>query len=308
MRSNDEIDHTDYAKLSEFKHRNESNTTADYISLQNPVDLKESIDLKEKISLEDIAPQLSTEICNKSITTETSYKIQSSEGPWHSIEGNRPFLLVFDKKSNEEDCIAKLAISIENLCFQKSSQAVFIANNEKGTRIFQNILQCLNKPFFLYGSDSNWEIIDKDDKTYHTLPKEGNILTNYHGVRGIEASQVLVFIDPNDEFYWQYLVESCSRSTNILILVTVDTLNPIATNVIFRSVNKLIEDNHIDIITICDEINTNRERPVRMHPDHSDRHIVNVKSNRFLKYIEEIPFKPVKSSGSSKRPIDIKSL
>ena len=299
---------TDHAKLSEFKNGNESNTTADYISLKNHVDHKENID-KEQISLEDISPQISTEVCNKSITTETSYKFQSSEDVWHSIEGNRPLLLVFDKQSSkEEDCIAKLAISIENLCFQKHSQAVFIANNEKGTRIFQNILQCLNKSFFLYGSDSNWDIMDKDGKKYHTLPSEGNILTNYHGVRGIEASQVLVFIDPYDEFYWPYLVECCSRSTNILVLVTVDTLDPTATNIIYRSVNKLVKDNHIDIITICDETNTNRERPLRIHPDHPDIHRVNVNSNRFLKYIEEIPFKPVKSIGSSKRPIDIKSL
>ena len=308
LRSEVKIDRTDHVKLSEFRHGNDSNNTADYISLKNPVDHKESRDLREEISLEDIAPQLSTEICNKRITTETTYKLQSSEDVWHSIEGNRPLLLVFDKKSsNEEDCIAKLAISIENLCFKKSSKAVFIANNEKSTRIFQNILQCLNKSFFLYGSDSNWEIMDKYGKTYHTLPEECNILTNYHGVRGIEASQVLVFIDPNDEFYWQYLVECCSRSTNILVLVTVDILDPSATNVIYRSVNKLVKDNNVDIITICDETNTNKI-PLRIHPDHPDRHIVNVNSNRFLKYIEEIPFKPVKSSGSSKRPIDIKSL
>ena len=98
----------DHANLSEFKNGNESNTISDYISLKNPVDHKESRDLKEQISLEDISPQLSTEICNKSITTETSYKFQSSEDVWHSIEGNRPLLLVFDKQSsNEADCIAK---------------------------------------------------------------------------------------------------------------------------------------------------------------------------------------------------------
>ena len=158
----------------------------------------------------------------------------------------------------------------------------------------------------MYGSDSNWDIMDKDGKTYHTLPNKGNILTNYHGVRGIEASQVLVFIDPNDEFYLQYLVECCSRSTNILVLVTVDTFDATATNIIYRSVNKLVKDNHIDIITIYDETNTNRERPLRIHPAHPDRHIVNANSNRFHKYIEEIPFKPVKSSGSSKQSIDIK--
>ena len=307
LRSEVKIDHTD--KLSVLEHGNESNTTTDYISLNNPVDHKESRDLKEQISLEDISPQLSTEICNKSITTETSYKFQSSEDVWHSIEGDRPLLLVFDKQSsNEEDCIAKLAISIENICFQKSSQALFIANTEKGTRIFQNILQCLNKSFFLYGSDSNWDIMDKDGKTYQTLPNKGNILTNYHGVRGIEASQVLFFIDPYDTYFWPYLVECCSRSTNILVLVTVDTLDPSATNVNYRSVNKLVKDNDVDIITICDETNTNRERPSRIHPDHPDRHIVNVNSNRFHKYIEGIPFKPVKSSASSKRPIDVKSL
>ena len=149
--------------------------------------------------------------------------------------------------------------------------------------------------------------MDKDGKTYDTLPNKGNILTNYHGVRGIEASQVLVFIE-YDKFYWQYLVECCSRSTNILILVTVDALDPLATNIIYRSVNKLVEDNHIDIITICDETNTNREKPLRTDPDHPDIHMVNVNSNRFHKYIEEIPFKPVKSSGSSKPSIDIKSL
>ena len=113
LRSDHEIDHTYHAKLSELNHGNESNTTANFISLQNPVPHKESRELKEKITLEDIAPQLSNEICNKSISTGTSYKFLSYEGPWHSIEGNRPLLLVFDKKSsNEEDCIAKLAISI----------------------------------------------------------------------------------------------------------------------------------------------------------------------------------------------------
>ena len=119
---------------------------------------------------------------------------------------------------------------------------------------------------------------------------------------------MLVFIDQNDEFYWQYLVECYSRSTNILVVVTVDTFDPSATNVIYRSVNKLVEDNLADIITICDETNTNRAKPLTIHPDHPDRHIVNVNSNRFHKFIEQIPLKPVKSSGSSKRPIDIKSL
>ena len=96
------IDHTDHAKLSEFKHGNDLNTTTDYISLKNPLDHKESRDLKEEISLEDIASRLSTEICNKHITTKTTYKLQSSEAVWHSIEEKPPLLLVFEKKSSNE--------------------------------------------------------------------------------------------------------------------------------------------------------------------------------------------------------------
>ena len=65
---------TDHAKLPEFNHGNESTTAAHYISLQNPVDHKETKDIKEEITIEDIAPGLSTEICNKDVTTETYYK------------------------------------------------------------------------------------------------------------------------------------------------------------------------------------------------------------------------------------------
>ena len=205
--------------------------------------------------------------------------------------------------------MAKLAITIENLCFLKNSNALFIANTSKGSITFQYVLQCLDKPCFLYGPYSNWDIINAktgEPKTYHTLPDNGNIITNYHGVRGIEARQLLVFIDPNDEFYWQYLVECSSRSTDILVLVTVDTLDPLATNIIYRSVNKLVEDNHVDIVTICDETDSNRERPLKIDPDHPDQHIVNVNSYKFHDYIEKIPsFKAVKSTKSS---IDTQSL
>ena len=84
---------------------------------------------------------------------------------------------------------------------------MFIANTSKGSITFQYILQCLDIPYFLYGPYSNWDIINPktgEHETYDTLHENGNIITNYHGVRGIEARQVLVFIDPNDECYWQY--------------------------------------------------------------------------------------------------------
>ena len=161
LRSEVKIDRTDHAKLPEFKHGKESTTTADYISLQNPVYNRETRDIKEQITIEDIAPGLSTEICNKDVTTETYYRCQSSEDVWHSIDGKRPLLLVFDKKpSSEEDCIAKLAISIENLCFRESNNALFIANTSKGSITFQYTLQCMDKPCFLYGPYSNWDIIN----------------------------------------------------------------------------------------------------------------------------------------------------
>ena len=313
LRSEDKIDHTDQAKLPEYKHGNESNTTADYISFQNPVDHEETRDIKEEIIIEDIAPGLSTEICNKDIRTETYYRFHSSEDVWHSIEGKRPLLLVFDKKpSSEEDSIAKLAISIEDLCFRKNSNALFIANTSKGSITFQYILQCLDKLYFLYGPYSNWDIINPktgERKTYNTLPDNGNILTNYHGVRGIEARQVLIFIDRNDKFYWQYLVECSSRSTDILVLVTIDTLHPSATNIIYRSLKKLIEDNRIDIVTICGKTIRNRERPLQIDPDHPDQHIINVNSYKFHDYIAKIPsFKAVKCNDSTKQSIQTQSL
>ena len=312
LRSEDKIDDTDQAKLPEFKHGNESTTSADYISLENPVDHKETMDIKEEIIIEDIAPGLSTEICNKDITTETYYRFHSSEDVWHSIEGKRPLLLVFDIPSSEEDCIAKLAISIENLCFRKSSNALFIANTSKGSIIFQYILQCLDIPYFLYGPYSNWDIINPktgEHKTYHTLPDNGNIITNYHGVRGIEARQVLVFIDPNDEFYWQYLVECSSRSTDMLVLVTVDTLDPLSTNIIYRYLNELVKDNHIDIVTICGKIIRNRERALKIDRGHPNQHIINVNSYKFHDYIAKIPsFKAVKCNDSTKQSVDTQSL
>ena len=144
------------------------------------------------------------------------------------------------------------------------------------------------------------------------MPENGNIITNYHGVRGIEARQVLVFIDPNDEFYWQYLVECSSRSTDMLVLVTVDTLDqldPLATNIIYRSVNKLVKANHIDIVTICGETIRNRERPLNIDPDHPDQHIVNVNSYKFHDYIAKIPsFKAVKCNDSTKKSVDTQTL
>ena len=151
------------------KHSSSTIVTHDSEEVMSAGKHLESIDAKKKelkqpTTMEDLALSLTPELCSSTVNTETSYKYQLCDDVWHNIDGKMPVLLAFESKpSHEEECVAKLAISIERLCFLKKSHALFLANTRKGRLTQEKLLYCLGKPFILYNPDSDWNIIDNNE-------------------------------------------------------------------------------------------------------------------------------------------------
>ena len=256
--------------------------------------------LKDPTTMEDLALSLNPELCSSTVNTETSYKYQLCDDVWHNIDGSIPVLLAFESKPfHEEECVTKLAISIERLCFLKKSHALFLANTRKGRLTLEKVLYCLEKPFILYNSDSDWNIIDSYEKILEEIPdlKECNLITNYQGCRGLQAEQVVVFVDPDDQFHWPYLVECCSRSTDSLVLILIDDLYSATTNILYRCINKTVENRLIEVDTICGETNTNKEQPLKVSKLlNCQRQLkINTNSHRYCNFLKKIlSFKHIK--------------
>ena len=236
---------------------------------------------------------LTPELCSSTVSTETSYKYQLCDDVWHNIDGSMPVLLAFDNKpSHEEECVAKLAISIDRLCFWKKHHALFLANTRKGRLTQQQVLYCLGKPFILYSSDSDWNIIDSYENILEEIPdiKECNLITDYQGCRGLQADQVVVFVDPDDQYHWPYLVESCARSTNSLVLILIDDIYSATTNILYRCINKAVENCLIEVDTICGVTNTNKEKPLKVSKLlNSQRQLsINTNSHRYYNFVQKL--------------------
>ena len=265
----------------------------------------ESIDANENnvkapTTMEDLALSLNAELCSSTVNTETSYKYQLCDDVWHNIDGRLPVLLAFDNKpSHEEECVAKLAISIDRLCFLKKRHALFIANTTKGRLTQQQVLYCLGKLFILYSSDTDWNIIDSYENVLEEIPdiNECNLITDYRGCRGLQADQVVVFVDPDDQYHWPYMVECCARSTNSLVLMIIDDLYSATTNILYRCINKIVQNSLIEVYTICGVTNTNTEKPLKVSEQiNFQRQLsINTNSRRYCNFVQKIlSFKPIK--------------
>ena len=258
----------------------------------------ESIDankkeLKQPTTMEDLALSLTPELCSSTVNTETSYTYQLCDDVWHNINGNMPALLAFESKpSHEEEFVAKLAISIERLCFLKKSNALFLANTRKGRLTQEKLLYCLGKPFILYNPDSDWNIIDNYENVLEEIPdiKKCNLITDYQGCRGLQAGQVVVFVDPDDQYHWPYLVESCARSTDSLVLIIIDDLYSATTNILYRCINKAVKNCLIEVSTICSVTNTNKEKPLKETKllNFQRKLSINTNSYRYCDYVQKI--------------------
>ena len=280
------------------KHSSSTTVTHDSEEVMSAGKHLESIDAKKKefkqpTTMEDLALSLTPELCSSTVNTETSYKYQLCDDVWHNIDGNMPVLLAFESKpSREEECVAKLAISIERLCFLKKSHALFLANTRKGRLTQEKLLYCLEKPFILYNPDSDWNIIDNYENELEEIPniKECNLITDYQGCRGLQAGQVVVFVDPDDQYHWPYLVESCARSTDSLVLILIDDLYSATTNILYRCINKAVENCLIEVDTICGVSNTNKEQPLKETKllNFQRQLSINTNSYRYCDYVQKL--------------------
>ena len=262
--------------------------------------------LNEPATLEDLALSLTPELCSSTVNTETSYKYQLCDDVWHNIDGRMPVLLAFESKpSHEEEYVSKLAISIERLCFLKKSHALFLANTRKGRLTLEKVLYCLEKPFVLYNSDSDWNIIDSYEKLLEEIPDltKCNLITDYQGCRGLQADQVVVFVDPDDQYHWPYLVECCARSTDSLVVILIDNLDSATTNILYRCINKTVENCLIQVVTICGVRNKNKEQPLKVSKLlNFQRHLkINTNSHRYCNFAQKIlSFKHIKFAKTQK--------
>ena len=256
--------------------------------------------LKQPSTMEDLALSLTLELRSSTVNTETSYRYQFCDDVWHNIDGTMPVLLAFESKpSHEQEYVTKLAISIERLCFLKKSHALFLANTRKGRLTLEKVLYCLGKPFILYSSDSDWHIIDSYENILEEIPEinECNLITDYQGCRGLQADQVVVFVDPDDQYHWPYLVESCARSTNSLVLILIDDLYSATTNILYRCINKTVENCLIEVDTICGITNANKEKPLKVSEllNFQRQLSINTNSRRYCTFIKKMQsFKRIK--------------
>ena len=294
----------DTSRSTDLKENVPTNAAHDSEEVMSARKLLQSIDgnkkqLKAPTTMEDLALSLTPDLCSSTVNTETSYKYQLCDDVWHNIDGSKPVLLAFESKpSHEEEYVTKLAISIEHLCFLKKSHALFLANTRKGRLTLEKVLYCLEKPFILYNSDSDWNIIDSyEKKKLEEMPKECNLITDYQGCRGLQAEQVVVFVDPDDQYHWPYLVESCSRSTNSLVLILIDDLYSPTTNILYRCINKTVENCLVEVDTICDVTNKNKEQPLKVSEllNFKRQLKINTNSHRYCNFVQKIlSFKHIK--------------
>ena len=248
---------------------------------------------KELTTMEDLALSLTPDLCSSTVNTETRYEYQLCDDVWHNIDGSMPVLLAFESKpSHEEEYVTKLAISIEHLCFLKKNHALFLANTRKGRLTLEKVLYCLEKHFILYNSDSDWNIIENNENVLEEIPdiNECNLITDYQGCRGLQADQVVVFVDPDDQYHWPYLVESCARSTDSLVLILIDDLYSATTNILYRCINKAVKNCLIEVHTICGVTNTNKEQPLKETKllNFQLQLSINTNSYRYCNYVKKI--------------------
>ena len=258
--------------------------------------------LKAPTIMEYLALSLTPELRSRTVITETRYEYQLCDDVWHNIDGPMPVLLTFETKPyHEEECVAKLAVSIERLCFLKKSHVLFLANTRKGRLTLEKVLYCLEKPFILYNSDSDWNIIDSYERVLEEIPDptECNLITDYQGCRGLQADQVVVFVDPDDQYHWPYLVECCSTSTDSLVLILTDDLYSPTTNILYSCINKTVENCLIEVDTICCVTNKNKEKPLKVSELLNFRRTlsINMNSHRYCNFVQKIPsFQRIKFS------------
>lgn len=96
-------------------------------------------------------------------------------------------------------------------------------------------------------------MVNKDNMKVNVLPSYYTLLTNHQGCRGLEAEEVIVFVDEKDELR-HVIVENSSRATSKLVFICfgkeTDDVERIADRSVYNTLRQLAMERKIDSVKI----------------------------------------------------------
>lgn len=202
---------------------------------EGEVEVEEKIvaDMEEKLfeSLLDIDIVIATlddTKCSADVKATLKVEFNTAKELGHKVQGKKPcFIHLKETPETEADLVVTLAIVLKKTWLDKKLKRLLIHKSDDQKRIFHRLLRLLEKDYFYYDSSTQWRIMDSHDSSVNALPEDGfyNMLTNPEGCRGDEAAECISIIDLNDTKLTHLTLESLSRVTENLIMISTSHIN-----------------------------------------------------------------------------------
>ncbi|XP_057299780.1 uncharacterized protein LOC130630333 isoform X1 [Hydractinia symbiolongicarpus] len=174
------------------------------------------------MEIDYIASKIDTSHFSGNIKTETSYVYRNFKIIGHNIDGQLPLSINIKFSSKEyHEGVAVLSLALKAYCFKEDCVRLILVESEYHQSIIEKALRVLSINYLSCALHTNWKIVDNDNKIISVLPSHYTLITNHQGCRGLEAEEVIVCVDGNDELR-HVVVENSSRATSRLVFICLD--------------------------------------------------------------------------------------
>ncbi|XP_057298864.1 uncharacterized protein LOC130629617 isoform X2 [Hydractinia symbiolongicarpus] len=178
------------------------------------------------IDIDRVAAAIQDEHLSEDVRTDIHFNFNSAAFIGHNIKGTKPLLIHPEEKKTEEEFIATLALVLQDICLHYNVKRLFIYNTYHQMTIFYRLLKLLKIEFLQYDESTDWKILKSNEEIPNLLQYSSyNILTTPEGSRGMEASECICLIENNDRTLKHLTLESMSRATQNLIIVSTSNIN-----------------------------------------------------------------------------------
>ncbi|XP_057299033.1 uncharacterized protein LOC130629724 [Hydractinia symbiolongicarpus] len=182
---------------------------------------------EDPIDIDRVAATIQDEHLSEDVRTEINFQFNSAAFIGHNIKGTKPLLIHPESNElKEEELIAMITLVLQHLSLHYNTKRLFIYNTFHQMTIFYRLLTLLDLDFFQYDEYTDWKIFKENEEISNLLQYSSyNILTTPEGCRGVEASESICLIENNDRTLKHLTLESMSRATQNLIIVSTSNIN-----------------------------------------------------------------------------------